>query len=198
MKYYLSIDVSTTNAGFIIFIDDKLAHYSHLKLIVDKDTTKENKEYLKAEIFKEYLKYLSVIYPRFDAVFVEAALISSSNIFTAATLQSFNAMCRFCIVQTLNVIPVAITVSLSRKLFFPEYCTVKKIKGVETSVLSFPVEFKDRKKEFIRMKVESLEPSINWHYTAKGTIKETSYDISDAYCIMIAGLSILNINNNNN
>jgi hypothetical protein len=38
------------------------------------------------------------------------------------------------------------------------------------------------------VKVSQLEPDVSWNYTRNGTIKETSYDMSDAYVVGIAGL----------
>lgn len=194
MKYYLSIDISTSNAGFTVFDSGyKLADYRHLQLTIDKDTVKENKEYKKAEIFKKYLSEIKEQYPTIEAVYIEKSLISSNNINTATMLTSFNAICRYIILQELNIIPTQITVSDSRKIFLAEHCINKKIKGVITSVLSFPAEFKDNKKEFIRQKVARLEPSIIWIYKKNGSISDLSYDISDSYCVGYAGMIINNI-----
>jgi hypothetical protein len=60
--------------------------------------------------------------------------------------------------------------------------------------LSFPKGFKsDEKKEYLRKKVEELEPQINWFYTRNNTVKSISYDMSDAYVVGHAGLKVVGI-----
>ena len=53
-----------------------------------------------------------------------------------------------------------------------------------TEILSFPSEYKDRKKEYIWEKVSKLEPKIEWYYKKDSKEpKDICFDMSDSYCV---------------
>ena len=103
-------------------------------------------------------------------------------------------MARLAMFEVLGFPPVKISVYDSRKIFCSEFIVRKKVKGEIVETLSFPKDWKnDEKKEYIRQKVATLEPNVEWFYTRNNTIKSTSYDMSDAYAVGVAGLKALEI-----
>jgi hypothetical protein len=93
------------------------------------------------------------------------------------------------------VIPKKISVYDSRCIFCPEFIVeTKKRDGTIKRTLSFPKGWKNtEKKEYIRQKVEQFEPQIEWFYTRNNTVKDSSYDMSDAYAVGYAGLKAYNL-----
>lgn len=188
-KFSWSFDVSTTNVGIALWDEDgKLVELKHLSLDVNKDVTSEDRDMFKADLFESYVKKsIDRIKKDYEAeienCFIEAPLSNTpKNINTTALLLGFNGIARFILYKALEVLPVKISVYDSRYVFCPEFVTKK-------GTLSFPKGWKnDEKKEYIRKKVELLEPQIDWFYTRNNTIKSTSYDMSDAFCVGICGL----------
>jgi hypothetical protein len=91
--------------------------------------------------------------------------------------------------------PDAISVYEIRKSFLRELVTKKTVKGEIKETLSFPEEYRDKKKLYIWEKVVKLEPQIEWFYNKKGKLKDTNFDMTDAYACGIAGLKLLSILN---
>lgn len=89
--------------------------------------------------------------------------------------------------------PEKISVHESRKLFCPELVKISKRKGELVETLSFPDEYKKKKKLYIWEKVARLEPQIEWFYTRNNTLKDMCFDMSDSYAVGIAGLKKLGI-----
>ena len=102
-------------------------------------------------------------------------------------------MVRLSLYNVFGIIPIKISVYGSRKLFCPELIKLKKKKGKMEEVLSFPKDID--KKHYLWEKVSKLQPEINWFYTRNNTLKSTSYDMSDAYVVGVAGLIGLGIIN---
>jgi hypothetical protein len=201
-KYSLSLDVSTTNVGVALWDSaGKLIELKHLELKTAKDIAVEDRYIYKSNLFKEYLiEFRNRIKEDYDAVidnvFIEAPLSNTpKNINTTAMLLGFNGIACYKIYEIFDIIPKKITVHQSRSIFCPEFIkTTKKRNGEIKNTLSFPKGWKNKeKKEYIRQKVEKLEPQINWFYTRNNTIKDTSYDMSDAYAVGYAGLKVLEI-----
>lgn len=200
-KYSWGLDVSTTNVGMALFDDSgKLIELNHMQLNVDKHIPPEDRDIRKAELFKDYVvNFKKRISEEYDAeienVFIEAPLPNTKlNINTTALLLGFNGMARYVLFEVFKIPPLKITVHQSRKLFLPEFVRQVKRKGEMVDVLSFPKGWKSKeKKEYIRKKVSVLEPDVSWNYTRNGTIKETSHDMSDAYCVSMSGLMIVGI-----
>jgi hypothetical protein len=205
-KYIWSLDVSTTNVGCSLWDSNgKLIELKHLSLKTDKETSVEDRDIHKAEVFKEYcILYKERIESELNGemayVFIEAPLQNTpKNINTTALLLGFNGMARYVLYEVFNLMPTKISVHESRKLFCPELIVTKtsrnrKTKKFEiTETLTFPEEYKDDKKLYIWEKVAKLEPQIEWFYTRNETLKDMCFDMSDSYCVGYAGLKILGI-----
>lgn len=201
-NYSLSLDVSTTNVGVALWNEKGvLMELKHLELKISKDTPVEDRYIFKSNMFRDYLisfnervseEYECVI----NNVFIEAPLSNTpKNINTTAMLLGFNGIACYTIYQIFDVIPKKISVHDSRKIFCPEFIkTTKKRDGEIKETLSFPKGWKNKeKKEYIREKVAKLEPHVEWFYTRNNTIRDSSYDMSDSYCVGYSGLKVLGI-----
>lgn len=189
-KYYLSLDVSTTNVGIALWdADGDLVELKHLSLNIDKkDIDPEYRDLVKSDLFEEYFEnYKEYINEELngyiDKVIIEAPLPNTKvNINTTALLLGFNGMARRILYRIFETMPIKITVHDSRKIFLPEFVKNKKEKGVNRKVLSFPKGWKaDEKKRYIWEKVSKLEPNIKWFYKKSGEPKDICFDMSDAY-----------------
>lgn len=201
-KYYLSLDVSTTNVGIALWDElGKLTELKHLELKVDRDTAVDDRYIYKANLFRNYLiKLKDRIKDEYDAiidnVFIEAPLSNTpKNINTTALLLGFNGIACYKIYEIFDIIPKKISVHESRSIFCPEFIKkTKKRNGEVKTTLSFPKGWKNtEKKEYIRKKVSELEPQIKWFYTRNNTIKDSSYDMSDAYAVGYSGLKVMGV-----
>lgn len=198
-KYSWSIDVSTTNLGSALWDEDgNLVEVRHLVLKTNKEIPEEVRYLDKARTFKKYVinfkkeveeQYGCVI----ENIFVEAPLQNTPvNIETTAKLLAFNGIVCYILDEVFEKAPYLISIYMSRKLFFPEHITRKKVKGQIKETLSLPKNID--KKHYIWEKVSRLYPQIEWHYKTDGvSIKETSYDISDSIVVGLAGLRVMEI-----
>jgi len=199
-KYIWSLDVSTTNVGCSLWDENgKLIELKHLALKTDKDTVVEDRDIYKAEVFKEYcIAYKRKIEEELNGeiihVFIEAPLSNTpKNINTTALLLGFNAIARYILYKVFDLMPTKISVYESRKLFCPELVKVSMKKGERVETLSFPEKYLKDKKLYIWEKVAKLEPQIEWFYTKNNTLKDMCFDMSDSYCVGVAGLKTLGI-----
>ena len=200
-QFSWSLDISTTNVGMALWDEDgKLIELNHMQLKVDRIIPPEDRDISKADLFKDYIiNFKNRVKEEYDAeienIFVEAPLPNTKvNIFTTALLLGFNGMARYVLFEVFGIPPLKITIYQSRKLFLPNFVRKDKRKGEIVEVLSFPKGWKSKeKKEYIRQRVGKLEPDVSWNYTRNNTIKETSYDMSDAYCVGISGLIVSEI-----
>ena len=130
----------------------------------------------------------------FTTIFIEAPLQNTPvNINTTALLLGFNGMARFVLYEVFDIVPKKISVYDSRKLFLDELVSVKYVKGERKETLSFPEEYRDKKKIYVWEKVARLEPQILWFYTKNNTLKDGCFDMADSYAVGIAGLKLMNI-----
>jgi len=198
-SYYISLDVSTTNVGMAVWnTDGKLIELKHLELKIDRKIQAEDRYIYKANLLRDYLiKYRSYIENDLkgivEDVFIEAPLSNTpKNINTTAMLLGFNGIACYKIYEIFQIIPKKISVYESRCIFCSEFIKeTKKRDGSIKKTLSFPKGWKNKeKKEYIRQKVEKLEPQIEWFYTRNNTVKDSSYDMSDAYAVGYAGLKV--------
>lgn len=193
-----SLDISTTNIGMALW-DSKgnLIELTHLKLDSDKSVPEEIRYLEKAHIFKKHaIAFNERVNKEYNTtiqnVFVEAPLMNTPvNIETTAKLLGFNAICCYILNEIFGIPPYLISVYNSRKLFCPELVNKKKQKGKIKETLSFPKDID--KKVYLWNKVAKMEPSVKWHYKKDGSVKETSYDMSDAYVVGFAGLKVFGI-----
>ena len=187
-KYVWSLDISTTNIGSALWNDvGKLIELKHLELKTDKNVSIKNRDIYKAEVFKEYcLKYKERIENDLNGeltnIIVEEPLGGSNNSNTVSLLFGFNGICRYILYSIFNQYPQKISVYDSRKLFLNELVHSSIKKGEKVEILSFPVEYRDRKKHYIWEKVARLEPQIEWFKKANGELRDMCYDMSDSYC----------------
>jgi hypothetical protein len=197
--YSWSLDISTTNVGMALWYESgDLVELNHLELKVDRSIAQEERYLHKANLFKEYVfKYREHIKEKYGAVieniFVEAPLSNTPvNINTTAKLLSFNGIACYILDEIFGKPPYLISVYQSRKLFCPELVKItKKRNGQIKETLSFGKDVD--KKQYIWKKVADLEPQIDWFYTRTGKLKGSSYDMSDAYCVGVAGLKVMGV-----
>lgn len=198
LEYSWSLDISTTNVGMALWDErGKLVELRHLKLETNKNVPEEVRYLDKADIFKDYvLLFKDRVEKQYSCtiknVFVEAPLMNTPvNIETTAKLLAFNGIACYILKEIFNVPPYLISVYNSRKLFCPELVKVKKVKGKIKETLSFPKDID--KKVYLWNKVAKMEPQVKWIYKKSGDVKETSYDMSDAYVVGFSGLKVLGI-----
>ena len=194
-KYLWSLDISTTNIGFSLWDSKgKLIEMKHLKLKLAKNIIVEDRDLHKAEIFREYVErykeHVAIdLNGVIDKIVVGEPLGGSDNPTTQALLFGFNGICRYILFGIFGIFPAKISVYNGRKIFCPELIVTKKKKtGEIVEKLTFPDEYKDKKKEYIWKKVSKLEPQIVWFYTKKDEIHEMCYDMSDSYVVGYAYL----------
>ena len=205
-KYIWSLDVSTTNVGCSLWDEKgKLIELKHLALKSEKDTVVDDRDIIKAEVFKEYcISYKQRIEEELNGeithIFIEAPLSNTpKNINTTALLLGFNAIARYVLFKVFDIMPTKISVYDSRKLFCRELVHTSKKKNKKTGevevveTLSFPEKYLKDKKLYIWEKVAKLEPQIVWFYTKNNTLKDMCFDMSDSYCVGYAGLKTLGI-----
>jgi len=198
-KYIWSLDISTTNIGSTLWTyDAELVELKHLKLVTDRSVSVEHRDIHKADIFKEYaINYRDKVREDFDgeivAVIVEKPLGGSNNANTVALLHGFNGMCRYILYNIFKVKPMVISVHEARKLYCPELVKTKKVKGEIEERLSFPKEYRNNKKMYIWEKVSKEHPEIEWLYKRNGEVSDLSFDMSDSYCVGVAGLKKMGI-----
>lgn len=199
-RYFtLSLDVSTTNVGIALWDEKgKLVKLDHLELKIDKSAPEEDRYIYKANLFKTYiLDYQRRVSEKYGAeitnVFIEAPLSNTPvNINTTAKLLGFNGIACYILYEIFRKPPYLISVYQSRKLFCPELVkTHKKRNGEIKQTLSFPKGVD--KKEYLWKKVAELQPEVHWFYTRTGKLKNSSFDMSDAYVVGVAGLKVMEI-----
>jgi len=205
-NYIWSLDISTTNIGMTLWNKDgKLIELKHLELKTDKNTSVENRDIYKAEIFKKYVlefkeRILYELNGTIIHIIVEEPLGGSNNSNTVSLLFGFNGICRYILFEIFGIYPMKISVHESRKLFCDELVHSSKKRNKKTGLmedsetLSFPVEYRDKKKLYIWEKVCKLEPQIEWFYKKDGVNpKDMCFDMSDSYAVGFAGLKQLGI-----
>lgn len=199
-KYIWSLDISTTNIGSALWNDKgKLIELKHLELKTDKNVPIEDRDIHKAEIFKKYVienkeRILNELNGEITTIIVEEPLGGSNNANTVSLLYGFNGICRYILYTIFGVYPIKISVYDSRKLFCSELVNVSYKKGEKKETLSFPLEYRDKKKLYVWKKVAKLEPQIEWFYKKDGKeLKDMCFDMSDSYAVGFAGLKQLGI-----
>lgn len=192
-KYIWSLDISTTNVGCSLWDErGKLIELKHLALKTDKETSVEDRDIEKAEVFKEYcITYKQKIENELNGeivlIIVEEPLGGSNNSNTVSLLFGFNGIARYILYQIFNIYPKKISVYESRKLFLNELVHIDKRKNKKTGeieiieVLSFPPKYIKEKKLYIWEKVAKLEPQIEWFYKKDGKPKDMNFDMADSY-----------------
>lgn len=186
-----SFDISTTNIGISLFsLDGKLIEMKHLSLKISKKVEIEDRDIYKAEIFRNYIvenkqRIENELGGKIVDLVVEEPLGGSNNPTTQSLLFGFNGMCRYILYRVFGIYPDKISVYDSRKLFCPELVkTTYKRTGEKKETLSFPPEYRTKKKEYIWEKVSKLEPQIEWFYKKNSKEpKDICYDMSDSYCV---------------
>jgi len=116
-KYYLSLDISTTNVGIALWDEEGvLVELKHLALKVKRDVEPEYRDLIKGELFEEYfIKYKKRIEKEYNGeikkIIVEAPLPNTKvNINTTALLLGFNGEARWILYKIFGVLPKKITV----------------------------------------------------------------------------------------
>ena len=187
----ISLDLSSSCVGITMWSEQGIfIDLDHFVFKMDKGIDKERYELIKTDMFMDWIK--TILHGlTITTIFIEEALKGSNNSNTVLMLNSFNGMCRYALYKHYQIIPIKISVNQSRKIFFPEYVSTKKVKCVIKETLSIPKELD--KKELIRLKVAELQPDIVWNLDKKGKQLQTNYDMSDSYLIGWSGLKILGI-----
>lgn len=193
--FYWGLDVSTTNIGFTLMDSTgKLVELKHLALKVDKNVEPELRDLIKADMFKEYItNYKNHVENDLNGeikfIMVEEPLGGSNNANTVSLLFGFNGIVRYILKDVFNIYPRKISVHDERVIFMPEYVRKDKKGGEIVEILSFPKGWDNmKKKHAIWEKVSKMEPNIDWFYKKDGNLKDSSFDMSDSFCCLFAGL----------
>lgn len=204
----LALDISTTTIGVCLMLDDgsqygKIIELTHINPKVPNKTDKIEALFLKTEIFRnEFLKK----YKDFGItkVIIEAPLLRSNNINTAATLLQFNGMISLAVFEELGVKANYISSYDARKYSFPDLMSIRKygkdgkeydqkkiVSSIKKSsfVLFGSYPFDIDKKNVMHGKITELFPDIPWIYDKKGELKKENFDATDAY---VAALGFMN------
>lgn len=193
--FYWGLDVSTTNIGFTLMDSTgKLVELKHLALKVDKNVDPELRDLIKADMFKEYItNYKNHVENELNGevkfIMVEEPLGGSNNANTVSLLFGFNGIVRYILKDVFNIYPRKISVHDERAIFMPEYVRKDRKAGEIVEILSFPKGWDNmKKKHAIWEKVSKMEPNIDWFYKKDGNLKDSSFDMSDSFCCLFAGL----------
>jgi len=200
-KYIWSLDISTTNIGTALWNSEgKLIELKHLALKLGKNVPITHRDIHKAEIFRNYVlelkeRLIKELNGELSEIIVEEPLGGSNNPSTASLLYGFNGICRYILYDIFGIHPMKISVYESRKLFCSELVkTTYKRSGEKKETLSFPIEYRKKKKLYIWEKVSKLEPQIEWFYKRNSNEpRDICFDMSDSYAVGYAGLKVLNI-----
>jgi hypothetical protein len=171
----LGLDISTTCIGWCALSEDgSFMDIGHI------DLSKEKNFYKKVDIFVQFLDYLGFSRPDVNAkIFVEEPLkmflAKKSMAQTIATLQAFNAACRYVIYSKTKLQPNMIMAVSARKAAGIK--VPKGVKGKET-------------KQFILDHVKALNivPEDKWGIKKTGTPKDYCFDQADAFVVALGGL----------
>jgi hypothetical protein len=146
----------------------------------------------KVEEFKDFIyEYKNrELIPQIDIIYIEAPLLNTPiNINTTSKLISFNGMVSYMLFNLFDNKPQYLSIYKIRKLFLPELIKVThKRDGTIKETLSFPKEYKSRKKEYIWKKVSGLEPQLVWIYNRNKKLKPENYDMSDSYALSYSAI----------
>jgi len=194
-RYILSLDISTTNIGLALWdYSGKLIELKHLALKTAKDVPVGDRDLHKADIFEAYIldlkdRVFNELNGNIVQTIVEEPLGGSNNPSTAALLFGFNGICRYILNTIFEHMPLKVSVYESRKIFCSELVTTKMVKGIKKETLSFPENYRKRKKEYIWERVCKLEPQIEWFYKRNSDKpKDICFDMSDSYAVGYAGM----------
>lgn len=199
-RYVLSLDISTTNIGLALWdYNGKLIELKHLALKTPKDVSVGDRDIYKADIFEAYIldlkdRVFNELNGNIVQTIVEEPLGGSNNPSTASLLFGFNGICRYILYKIFDHKPLKVSVYESRKIFCDELVTTKIVKGEKKETLSFPLEYRKRKKFYIWEKVCKLEPQIKWFYKKNSNEpRDICFDMSDSFCVGFSGMKILGI-----
>lgn len=184
----LALDISTTTIGITLLDNDNLELITAYQF---KKETKSKSLFIKADLFLDYIK--NNMPNDIDFVAIEEPLFGSINPSTAATLYAFNTLVSYLMIKQFpNAELIYLDVNTIRKAFCTELIKIKNHRdGTTTVYLSFPDEYKDKKKEYIWNKVASFEPQVEWDSTKTGKIADYCYDMSDSYALGKAAYKII-------
>ncbi len=203
--HILGFDVSTKTIGVSLFDGEgKLILLTHVAPKIDLDNLSPIEILIKkAEVFEDVFlkKYKDTIISK---IIIEEPLLQSNNVNTVATLLRFNGMISRSVYDTFGIVPEFISSYDSRKYAFPELMSVRTIDGEgnplsESKIKSNkPVLFGGfpknvDKKLVIWEKVAELEPQIVWLYDKRQKLKKENFDMTDAYCCVMAYMKKNNI-----
>jgi hypothetical protein len=191
MNYYLGLDISTSCVGICLMTEGM--RLVKLNAVTPKVLTKiEDKDiilYEKKRSIEQWIEDNLSDY-KITHVFIEAPLQRSNNQNTVITLTKFNTLISNMVYEKGYNIQ-HITEHVARATFLPEYLVEKTEKGIKKQVLSYPIN-RD-KKELVWEKVDRLikdSASGFWIYDKKNKLKVESFDMSDAYAVCYAGISL--------
>lgn len=185
VNYVLALDVSTSTIGYTIM--DLSGRLHHIYYVNPPKTSKKNGEisiYDKVDYFVEQMQEFKDL--NIKHIFVEEPLKNGPNINTTILLAKFNGMISHKMYEMFGVQPEHLSVHECRSLFFPEYISQKKVKGVIKNVLSFPKNVD--KKKLVYDKVHWIEPHIQWPMKKNFSLKVESFDMADSYVVAKSGL----------
>jgi len=196
----LGLDVSTKTIGVALMSEEnELIDLTHISpKVKPKPVDKVEELIKKADLFAEFIikyKDLNIQY-----IFIEEPLLRSNNVYTVGQLIRFNGMITKMCYDIFGIVPEYISTYESRSKAFPELMqprTHKKdgtpIKKIGKPVLFGGLPYDIDKKQIILDKVSELEPELEWIYNRNNNLAKENFDMSDAYCVLKAGLSEKNL-----
>lgn len=193
----MGLDVSTKTIGITIMDENcKLLELTHISPKAKPKPEEKIEELIKkANIFYEFVREQGYHELNVKKLFIEEPLLRSNNVYTIGTLLKFNGMISKICYEVFNVVPEYISTYDSRQIAFPELMEARKFKknGEPVKKLGKPVLFGGYpydvdKKQVILDKVSELEPQLVWKLNRNGNLKVENFDMTDSYCVLMAGL----------
>lgn len=196
----LGLDVSTKTIGVALMSEEnELIDLTHISpKVKPKPVNKVEELIKKTDLFSDFItkyKDLNIQY-----IFIEEPLLRSNNVYTVGQLIRFNGMITKMCYDIFGIVPEYISTYDSRSKAFPELMqprTHKKdgmaIKKIGKPVLFGGLPYDIDKKQIILDKVSELEPELEWIYNRNNVLAKENFDMSDAYCVLKAGLRVKNL-----
>ena len=162
LPYSWSLDISTTNVGAALWDENGvLKELKHFELTVDKSITPEERILVKADMFAEYIS-------NFEERVKESYGACIKNVFVEAPFSNTP--------KNINTTAMLLGFNgIARYILYKQFGKQPYMITVHQSRKIFCPE---------------LEPNIEWFYTRNETLKSSSFDMSDAYCVGYSGLKV--------
>lgn len=181
----LALDLSTSCVGVTLFEDYKLFSVGHVEPKIKKEDISGHKNVLlydKAEIVFDYICEI-VGDKHIETIVIEEALISSSNIFTAAMLNFYQGIIFSLLKTKFNKSSFDfISVDEARRTTFPELVSKNTLYKEVPKVIN-GVKIKDYRKLLVAYLISKRYPQLQFDLNKNLTLCESNFDMADSIIV---------------